>query len=180
MTSKSLTSALGRAMVFGLIGCQFGCRSGDRTVPAGVAPSASRSTALPADHLAPGELAPGKEVVFGFVVPTAMRVERRFPDAAHLIGHVDPQALARYVRAHVEVQRMEMGGARVIFPAAIIPGAPKDHTFRVEILSDRLQTRMVLRDVTPPPTPRGLSEEERWRRAGRAMDGGMLDRQKLE
>jgi hypothetical protein len=34
---------------------------------------------------------------------------------------------------------------------------------------------MTIRDVTPPPVEPGLSEEERWKKAGFAPDGKPID-----
>ena len=143
------------------------------------APSASVRPKTP-DRLAPGELAPGTVEVWGFAAPKELTLERRFPDAAHFVGQVGPEQLANYVRARVEAERVEIGAARTVFPSVRIKGGPPDKTFRIEVLSDRTGTRLVIKDITPPPVVEGLSEEERWRRAGLTPKGEPLDPNKLQ
>lgn len=155
-----------------------GCESGpDGPSPIGPLPPTPSGAARPLDRLAPGELAPGLVQVFGFVAPRELQLERRFPDAAHLAGTVRAEAVANYVRQRVETERVEIGAARTVFPAARIKGGPPDRIFRIEVVQDGPTTRLVLRDITPPPTTEGLTEEERWRRAGIGPDGKPLIKQ---
>jgi hypothetical protein len=49
------------------------------------------------------------------------------------------------------------------------------------VFRDFRATKLVLTDVTPPPPPPpGLSDAERWRRAGFSPDGRPLDLKRLE
>ncbi len=155
------------------LGLAFGCESGNapRYGPAG--PSAKPGGP---DRLAAGELAPGTVQVFGFVAPRELALERRFPDAAHFTGTVPAESIANYVRQRVEAERVEIGAARTVFPAAHIKGGAPDRIFRIEVLSDGPISKLVIRDITPPPLEPGLSEEERWRRAGFGPDGKVLNR----
>ncbi|HLV19434.1 MAG TPA: hypothetical protein VKZ49_01080, partial [Polyangiaceae bacterium] len=61
-----------------------------------------------------------------------------------------------------------------------IKGQPPDKLYRIEIVEDGLRTRLLVRDVTPPPTVQGLTEQERYRRAGITPDGKLLDANKLQ
>jgi hypothetical protein len=142
-------------------------------------PAASQGR-KPPDRLAPGELGPGKVKVFGFVAPRQMRLERRFPDAAHFVGQARPEAVANYVRERVAVERVEMGAGRTVFPRVAIKGGPEGHVFRIEVVSDTPNTRLVIRDITRPPTTPGLSEAERWKKAGLRPDGTQIDRDKAQ
>lgn len=153
-----------------------GCRS---EPPSPASPSATPAkSARPVDRLAPGELAPGTGQVFGLVVPRGMRVKGAFAEIAYLEGNVRPEALSNYVRDRVELERVEIGAARTLFPNARIRGGPEGRVFDIEVVAGgNHPTRLVVRDVTPtgvnaPPT---LTDAERWRQAGRAPDGKPLD-----
>lgn len=161
-------SALGLLLV-ALTACHFGDRHGPRLT------GSSRPLPKPVDRLAPNELEPGTTKVFGLVIPKKMRLERLYPDAAHVVGGVSPDAVANYVRPRVDASQVEISAARTIFPAARIKGGPPHKTFRIEIVSERGKTQLVIRDITPPPTTQGLSEAQRWKQAGLAPDGKLLD-----
>jgi hypothetical protein len=132
------------------------------------------------DRLAPGELAPGTTEVWGFVAPKEMRLDREFPSQAFLVGPVSAEALANYVRGRVDAERVEIGAARTVFPAARIKAGKPDRTYRFEVLKDGLGSRLVIRDITPPPIEPGLSDEERWKKAGLTPEGKPLDPKKVE
>jgi hypothetical protein len=136
---------------------------------------------LPLDHLAEGELAPGKLEVHGFPVPRGMEIESRLTDRVYVRGRVSPEALANYVREHVAVSHVEIGAARTVFPMAHIKNGPTDRYFTLEVFADGPSTRLVIKDTTPPPPPLpGLTDAERWRAAGLTPEGRPLDPQKLE
>lgn len=135
----------------------------------------------PIDHLEPNELTPSTVEVYGFPVPRGMEVESRLSDRAYASGHVSPEALANYVREQVVVSHVEIGAARTVFPMARIKAGPRDRLFTLEVLPDGPNTRLVVKDTTPPPPPvPGLTDAERWRAAGLTPDGHPLDPKKLE
>ena len=147
--------------------------------PGDAAPGAS--SAKPVDRLAPGELAPGKSDAFGLVLPRKMRLDAKSPRTAHASGKVTPEALANYVRKHVVVSHVELGAARTIFPRARITGGLPNKVYRIEVIASRAgYTKLVVRDITRPPAAQGLSEEERWRRAGFTPDGKPINMKALE
>jgi hypothetical protein len=43
-----------------------------------------------------------------------------------------------------------------------------------------VRSEMVIRDVTPPPVEPGLTDEQRWQKAGLSPSGAVLAPQKLE
>lgn len=152
------------------------CRKG--AAPPAPAPSESAGTsAKPLDHLVPGELAQGESQVFGFEVPLDMQIQGQFEDVAYLEGRVSPEAVANYVRERVEVQHVEIGAAGTVFPNARIKKGAPDRSYQIEVVRDRGYTRLVIRDTTPRPSdvPKGTSQEDRWRRAGRGPDGRIVD-----
>lgn len=147
------------------------------------APSASTVKAAvkkPVDRLAPGELAPGEGEVFGIPVPKGMRIVGKFKRSALLVGEVRADAVANYVRDYVETRHVEIGAARTVFPAVRVKGGAPDRAYRIEVVPNRLETRLSIRDITPPPKVQGLTDAERWRRAGFTPDGKPLDPKKLE
>jgi hypothetical protein len=152
-------------------------RKSDTAVPvAGSAPSAK-----PIDRLAPGELAQGPGHVFGFAVPSRMKVLGAFIEVAYLTGEVTPEALANYVRERVEVDHVELGAVRTVFPSAHIKNGAPDRVYDFDIAPGRGKTtELVIRDVTPPPkNPPGMSDADRWRQAGYGPDGKPLDPNQL-
>jgi len=107
-----------------------------------------------------------------------MRVKGAFAQVAYLEGNVLPEALSNYVRDRVEIDRVEIGAARTLFPGARIRGGPEGRIFDIEVVAGgNHPTRLVVRDVTPTGvnSPPGLSDAERWRAAGRSPDGKPLD-----
>src|SRR5262249_43461826 len=95
-----------------------------------------------------------------------MHLVRVFDDSASARGRVSADALTSYVRQRVDAPRAELEQARIIFPRAHPHGAPPDKMVRIEILRDIDTIVLTLTDLTPPPIPSGLSEGERWRKAG--------------
>lgn len=150
------------AVFFGAI-VASACARKEAPAPPFPMPSAS---ALSADRLAPGELAEGHEKTMGLVMPRDMRLVRVFDDSAVARGRVGADAVSNYVRKRVEVASAEIGAGRTIFPRAHVKGQPAEKVIRIEVVPDIDSTELWLRDLTPPPVVPGLSEEERWRRAG--------------
>lgn len=160
-----------------------GCRSReDEIVKAQPAPqhSAQRAPAAPIDHLAPDELASGSALAFGFSIPERLRIERAFPDAVHASGDVTLGALVKYVQSRVLASHVESGPARAVFHNAKIVGGPADHLYRFEMVSEGPRSLLVIRDMTPPPVVQGLSQAERWRRAGMSPDGKPLNPKQIQ
>jgi len=170
--SETLAFALGALL-------SLGCRRESAPPTPSAAPSAPASAAPDpklVDRLAPGELEPGQSQVFGFEVPRNMDVKGAFLEVAYLEGRVTPEALANYVRERVEVDRVEIGAASTVFPRARIKRGAPERMYDLVVTAGDAITQLVIRDVTPPPpNPPGMTNEERWRQAGRKPDGTPLD-----
>jgi hypothetical protein len=141
-------------------------------------PPVASIVAKPIDHLARGELAPGDDTLDGLVLPRGMRVSAHFADTANAVGPMPPEDVANYLREHVDAQHVELGAVGTVFPAVRIKGGDQSKVFRIEVRGAGSGTEIVMRDVTPqPPVARdpGLSEEERWRRAGLKPNGVPID-----
>jgi hypothetical protein len=160
------------------VGCN---RKADERTPSASTPQVHASAASrPIDRLAADELAAGSALAFGFVIPQRMTIRATFPDAIHAAGPVTPQALTNYVRERVSVAHVEVAATRTTFPKARIKGAASERLYQFEIVSEGPETRLVIRDVTPPPVVQGLSDAERWRRAGMTPDGKPLNEKQLQ
>ena len=164
----------------GTLLCAAACRSGDTRETPGAAAGSVRRSPRTVDRLQPGELAEGKADAFGLALPREMLLERRFPDAVHAVGRIPHESVANYVRQRVEVGRIEVGAARTVFPNARIKGGRTDRSYRIEVIAGAAETRLLVKDITPPPTTQGLSEEERWRRAGLTPEGKPLDPKRIQ
>ena len=148
--------------------------------PSAGAPSAA-SANKPLDRLAPGELQPGTAEIYGLVLPRGMKVTRKFKKAGYGAGRLPPEEVANYVRERVHVERVELGTARTIFPVAMVKLGDPTKRLRIEIVAvQRNYTELEVHDITNPPTVEGLSESERWRRAGFNEDGTPLNPMQLE
>lgn len=159
-----------------------GCKKEAAPAVVQAAASAAASSA-PLDRLAPGELPAGEDNLFGLKMPRGMTVQGRLKDTGLAYGELEPESVANYVRTRVEVDRVEIGAARTIFPAVRIHGAPPDRTYRIDVLRDGAGTRLIVQDLTPEPPPEpppGLSDAERWKRAGFSPDGKPLNMKALE
>jgi hypothetical protein len=131
------------------------------------------------DRLLPNEELPGRPRVFGIEVPEGMRVAARFPDVVQLTGKVRLDAVTRYFQTQVLSDRVQLGKGRATFPAVTLKSDQRKRVYRIEIVSDRGTTKVQMRDITPPPVIEGLSEKERWERAGLNADGSIKDRLKM-
>ncbi|HEY6556314.1 MAG TPA: hypothetical protein VI072_03535 [Polyangiaceae bacterium] len=163
--------------------CSAGCRKAGTDAPSPGASTAIGSDAAaprPIDRLAPDELAAGSALAFGFPMPQRMTIRATFPDAVHASGSVTPQALAQYVGERVAVAHVEVAATRTIFPKARIKGGAAERVYQFDIASEGPETLLVIRDITPPPVVQGLSQAERWRRAGMTPDGKPLNEKQLQ
>jgi hypothetical protein len=138
------------------------------------AASPSLSGALPVDHLLPGELRASANLVFGFPVPSEMRVERTFPDAVHLVGEVSLPGLTNYLRQHGVMAAPEFNGSVLIYDRVHLPGQSDSKSFRFQLAQLGTRVRLVITALNPPPVQPRLSAEDSWRMAGRRPDGAPL------
>jgi hypothetical protein len=154
----------GGAFVGSALLCALGCAKKEPPPPS--LPPTPAASVTSADRLLPGELAEGHQKAMGLAVPRDMRLVRVFDDSAVARGRVSADALSNYVRKRVDAATAEIGAARTVFPKAHVKGQPDEKLVRIEVVQDMDSTELWLRDVTVPPVIPGLSDEERWKRAG--------------
>ncbi len=172
---------------FGAMAVGTGCeRNEPRRVEHADGP-AKPKVATPVDRLAPGELEPSDELAFGLPIPKGMRVVRRFDDATHAKGRIDHDELVEYLKRRLSTSHVTYKLDKVVFPEVQLRDAPSNEagdeadgeappkTLQIEVWADRDMTWMRVKDTTVPPLVEGLTEAERWRRAGMHPDGSPLD-----
>ena len=167
--------ALALSLLLGL-GCQRREPAQERSAAlAGAAPA----PATP-DRLPPGELLEGEVRVFGLPLPRQMTVESLTRRTAQAVGPVRAETLGGYLRERVLVQHVEITDKRFIFPQVQLRGDKSGTVLRLEVVDDGSSTRLVVRNLTGTPVVHGLSDEERWRRAGMKPGGQLIDPNSLE
>lgn len=171
-TAATITIALGLVT--------WACNEEEAPLAPPPAPIAAPPQATTPDRLPPGELMEGTEEAFGLPLPKKMRIDAAFRDSVHAIGSVDPGVLSNYVRQRVLVSHVEMADKRFVFPAVRIRGGDKDKIYRIEVQDRGHQSKLVVRDITPAPKVEGLTEAERWERAGMTPNGRLIDPNTLE
>jgi len=155
---------LRRALVGSAAICAAACAKRATPAPTPAPPPAESATS--ADRLLPGELAEGSERAMGLALPRDMKLVRRFDDSAVIRGRAAADAVANYVRKRVDATSAEIGAARTVFPRAHVKGQPENKIVRIEVVQAVDGAELWLQDLTRPEMPVGLSEDERWRKAG--------------
>lgn len=170
---------MGSHLRIAAIGCfalvAAACRdpAGDRI------PVRQRSTGTTPDRLLASEELPGQRRVFGIDVPAGLTVSAQFTDHAQLSGRVELNAVLKALQKQLVSGPVEYSPKRAVFTNALVPGDSKKRVYRIEIVAQRNVTSVQIRDITPLPVTEGLSEAERWDRAGRNPDGTLKDRLKV-
>jgi hypothetical protein len=151
------------AMVLAAASCGRGRKS---------ATDASASASKPpVDRLLPSELGRSAILVYGFPIPQGMTVRRRFANSIYLTGMVSGSELVGFVRAHAVTGPVRLAGTRKIFDKVTIRGGDPKRIYTIEVSDLGVERQLVVSDVTPAALEPGLSDEERWKRAGYLPDG---------
>ncbi len=129
------------------------------------------------DRLSAGERLPEAEVAFGLPLPAALRLVRNFDDAAYFAGDVAFDELFEHVRRHVLARDVQLVRGGAVFPRAYLLGDETKRLLRIDLARTARGTQLHVKDITPPPSAlmTGLSDEDKWRMAGRRPDGSPLD-----
>ena len=124
----------------------------------------------PVDSTLPGEMAEGRERAFGFPMPRDMKIIARMEKVWTGETTLALESVANYVRARIATENVETGPSRTVFTDAV-PRYDASKTIKVTVARKSGKTLLIVRDKTRRPAEKGLSEEERWRRAGIGPDG---------
>jgi hypothetical protein len=154
-----------------------GCEK--KETPAPTAESA-RPPPVPVDRLLANELVEGKDKAFGLVLPKQVTISSQFKDMVVAQGEVQPDAVANYVRARVTDGKAVVGASQTLFEGVKAKSEPS-RPLHISVTSQAggRFTRVVVRDITPPPDLPG-TPAEKLRSMGLAPDGKLLDPKHLE
>jgi hypothetical protein len=162
------------AIVIGATVATHGCqRSPASDAPAGAAAN-SVHTAVPTDHLAPGELLEGAERAFGLPLPRGMRVDARFVDAVYASGPVLLHPFVQYVRSRLQGGDLREGETSATFEHVSVGGQPA-RELRLHASSAAGIVHVAIQDTTAPPPPNLPDEKARWRQVGLTPEGRLAD-----
>jgi hypothetical protein len=131
------------------------------------------------DRLPPQQRSSETATAFGLSLPKGMRLTRQFNDSAYFMGRLELSSVVEHLKPHLEAQRMEVKPGYTAFENARLKGDTSEKRLRVGVSAEGPGTQVFVQNVTPPPTPRGVSEAEMLRRAGRNPDGTPLDQNQL-
>ncbi len=151
------------------------CREDDKPP----APAPKPSAHPPVDKLAPGELRESDVDAFGLEVPKGLDPLFRGPRRVEAQGRIPAERVANYVRKRTKAQSVELGAARTVFDQARVLGVDNPKLLRIEVITVRQFTRLVVKDLTPPRVDPDLTPEERWKRHGFDKDGKLIDPDKM-
>ena len=169
----------GTAMAAACAACATcaGCKA---SRPSSGEPSPAASTvpvtapALPADHLAPGELLEGSEHAFGLTLPQGLRVDEGFVRVTYASGPLSVHPLVEYFRARLRDGELHEGETSATFDHVTVPGKPEP-PLSIHIATLRDSVRVEIRDETPPVVPALPDDAARWKHAGLTPSGRVLD-----
>lgn len=175
-------SALPRAGYLFVLFAAFWLAACEERAQAPVASAKPSAKPKTPDRLMPGELAEGDAALFGLRLPKKMRLEARFATSAHASGLIKSSELIDYVKRRITVRHVELAGSRTVFDKARIKGGDQQQLFRIEVIPKGRRTKLSVELLNPskPPAEKGLSEAERWRRAGLTPDGKQINPKELE
>lgn len=145
-----------------------GCKRDVEQVPATIASQAP-------DRLEPGEPLLGTPRVFGLDVPDGLRVVARYSKSVHLSGPLPLTAVVDVIQRQLEPTLMEFTPKRAVWERVVAKTDASRRLMRIEVTREGPATRVLVTDVTAPKPTQGLSESERWERAGRNPDGTLKD-----
>jgi hypothetical protein len=143
-------------------------------------PAATEATPeVTPDRLPPQQRPAETATAFGLSLPKGMRLTRQFNDSAYFLGRLDLATVVEHLRPHLDAKRVETKPGHTVFEQATLKGDASERRLRVDVSAEGPGTQVYVQDVTPPPAPRGVSEAEMWRRAGRNPDGTPMDQNQM-
>ena len=144
---------------------------------------ATPSELKPPDHLAPAEVVEGKERAFGLPLPHGSSVGSQFPTSMQVRTRLTPEDLVNFVKARVKDGTV-MHGTSVTQLFAVTPLAAPEKRLTIDVRpyrdGDGNRSEMLVQDFTAPPTEPGLTDEQRWKKAGLTPSGLVADPTKLQ
>lgn len=143
------------------------------------APEQAEESAAAPDRLQARERLPDSETAFGLALPPGMSLTRHFNDSAYFIGKPDVSSVVLALQPQLTARSVEMARGRATFARTQIKQDTAQRWVRIEVSAEGAGTQVYVKDVTPPPAPRGLSEKEIWAKVGRGPDGKPLNENQM-
>lgn len=138
----------------------------------------------PSDHLVVGEAVEGKERVFGLALPRLARIAARGDRMVDVYSALSPEDLVNFVRERVKDGKITPGSSSTLLVDVTPLGDPaKRVTIDVHAFhggDGAVRSEMVVRDTTALPVEPGLSDEQRWQKAGLTPSGQIADPRNLK
>lgn len=131
----------------------------------------------PPDHLAHDEVVEGKERAFGLPLPRMSQVKARFPKTVHVESPLTPEELVNFVRARVKDGKITPGTSGTKL-GDVTPLADPQKRLTIDVRPLRgsdSKSEMLVEDTTPLPVEPGLSDDQRWQKAGFLPTGHVAD-----
>ncbi len=138
----------------------------------------------PPDHLVAGEAVEGKEQAFGLPLPRLARIAAHFEGTIDVYSALSPEDLVNFVRVRVKDGKVTPGSSSTILED-VAPLANPQRRVSVEVRAFRgddsaVRSEMVVRDRTPVAAEPGLTDDQRWKKAGITSDGKVADPRHLQ
>jgi hypothetical protein len=124
----------------------------------------------PIDTTVEGELPEGQVEAFGLILPRRMRIVAQMNDAVFVEGQLRLEHVSNFIRRRVDSDQIETGPSKTVFAEARVKAAPKN-VVEVEVSIVARGVRVIVRNKTRKAAEEGLTEAERWKRAGLTPDG---------
>lgn len=175
MGARHRLTALGLVLVAGVVGGCSSCKHDEAPPP---------PEAKPPDHLVVDEVVEGKEKAFGLPLPRLARVAARFESSVDVYSPLSPEEVVNFVRARVKDGKITPGSSSTLLQL-VVPIADPQKLLSIDVHAfhgpdPTVRCEMIIRDVTPLPTEPGLTDDQRWKKAGLTSDGHVADPSHLQ
>lgn len=169
-TRHRLSATVGLLCAVGVLTSCSSCKRDEKPPPA---------ETKPADHLVPGEVVEGKDRAFGLPLPRLARVAARFESTVDVYSPLSPEELVNFVRARVKDGKVTPGSSSTLL-VDVVPLADVQKRLNIDVhafhgMDSSVRSEMIVRDTTPFASEPGLTEEQRWKKAGLTPDGHIAD-----
>jgi hypothetical protein len=108
-----------------------------------------------------------------------MHIDSSFVNVVDASGSVAVHALVDYLRARLRDGAVREGVSSATFEHVRVPDKV-DRELSIRVSQARGDTRMEVRDTTPPPAPNLPDEAARWKHVGLTPQGRIADPTHLE
>jgi len=169
-TRRRLSATTGLVFVVGTLLACTSCKRDEKPPPV---------ETKPPDHLVVGEVVEGKDRAFGLPLPRMSRVASRAEATVNVFSPLSPEDLVNFVKARVKDGKVTPGSSSTLL-LGVVPLEDPAKRLSIDVHAFRgndttVRSEMIVRDMTPLPTEPGLTDEQRWKKAGLTPDGRIAD-----